>query len=528
MDRLTDLSSTLSNLTMYDIKSMYNQAKNVVLNVSEMEAKVREATNDDPWGASSTLMTEIAQGQNFNEIMPCIYGQFMEKEAKQWRQIYKSLQLLEYLVKHGSERVVDDARSHISTLKMLRNFHYIDDKGKDQGINVRNRSRELVELLSDVEKIRLERRKAKANKNKYTGTGNDGFGLSSGGGGGGRYGGFGSDSIGSSSFSSYSSGGGGYGANASGYDREYGSGGGGSSGGFRDDLGRKGYEEYDAGDYEAPRRSSASGSRPSATTSRPTPTRSSTHPTPAPKAPEPAKEVDLLGFGDDDDQPLSIVSSGLATDKALPALSPASPSADAGDDDFADFVAAPTPPPAAPSAKPNLMDLLNSAPAARSQPPQPQTSFGSFGMMAPATQRPAQPPMYAASPPPAGMSSTPLFAQPALTPTSPPPRGSMGSPALSTSSSASAPAKKAGGFDDLWTMSLGASGNKAAAAPAGASKSIKDLEKEKAQKGLWGGARTGSGMGQPRPASMAGSAFGSFAQPSASQSTGGGADDLLL
>ena len=47
----------------------------------------------------------------------------------------QALQLLEYLVKHGSERVVDDARSHISTLKMLRSFHYIDEKGKDQGIN---------------------------------------------------------------------------------------------------------------------------------------------------------------------------------------------------------------------------------------------------------------------------------------------------------------------------------------------------------------------------------------------------------
>jgi hypothetical protein len=47
----------------------------------------------------------------------------------------QALQLLEYLVKHGSERVVDDARSHISTLKMLRNFHYIDEKGKDEGIN---------------------------------------------------------------------------------------------------------------------------------------------------------------------------------------------------------------------------------------------------------------------------------------------------------------------------------------------------------------------------------------------------------
>jgi hypothetical protein len=47
----------------------------------------------------------------------------------------QALQLLEYLIKHGSERVVDDSRSHISTLKMLRNFHYIDDKGKDEGQN---------------------------------------------------------------------------------------------------------------------------------------------------------------------------------------------------------------------------------------------------------------------------------------------------------------------------------------------------------------------------------------------------------
>ncbi len=50
----------------------------------------------------------------------------------------QALQLLEYLIKNGSERTVDDARSHIGTIKMLRNFHYIDDKGKDQGINGRS------------------------------------------------------------------------------------------------------------------------------------------------------------------------------------------------------------------------------------------------------------------------------------------------------------------------------------------------------------------------------------------------------
>ena len=69
--------------------------------------------------------------------MPTIFRRFMEKEARDWRQIYKALQLLEYIVKHGSERVVDEARSHLSTIKILRNFHYIDEKGKDQGINGR-------------------------------------------------------------------------------------------------------------------------------------------------------------------------------------------------------------------------------------------------------------------------------------------------------------------------------------------------------------------------------------------------------
>lgn len=138
-------------------------------------------------------LCDVSCSQHFNEIMPCIYSRFMEKEASQWRQIYKALQLLEYLIKHGSERVVDDARSHISMIKMLRNFHYIDDKAKDQGINVRNRAKEIAELLSDVEKIRAERRKAKTNRNKYTGTGNDGLSFSSGGG---RYGGFGSESLG--------------------------------------------------------------------------------------------------------------------------------------------------------------------------------------------------------------------------------------------------------------------------------------------------------------------------------------------
>lgn len=198
-------------ITLYDVKSVYNKAKAYALNLTEYETKVHEATNDEPWGASSTLMQDIAQAtfnfQLFNEIMPCIYARFTDKEARQWRQIYKALVLLEYLVKNGSERVVDDARSNSTVIRVLRNFHYIDENGKDQGINVRNRAKEIGELLSDLDRVRQERRKAKANRAKYTGVSSDGFRngaggasssggfSSSSGGSGSRYGGFGSDSF---------------------------------------------------------------------------------------------------------------------------------------------------------------------------------------------------------------------------------------------------------------------------------------------------------------------------------------------
>ncbi|KAH9480380.1 ENTH domain-containing protein [Psilocybe cubensis] len=543
MDKLESLSSTLQNITLYDIKSMYNQAKNVVLNISEMEAKVREATNDDPWGASSTLMQEIAQGQYFNEIMPSIYSRFMEKEARQWRQIYKALQLLEYLIKHGSERVVDDARSHISTLKMLRNFHYIDDKGKDEGINVRNRSRELVELLSDVEKIRAERRKAKANKNKYVGVGNDGMSFESSGGG--RYGGFGSDSLG----------GGGGSSTYGNYSNDYRAGGSSS----RADMGgsssyggssRRNFEEYNAGDDEVSHTPS-----PVRTSSVRTPVRKNTAP---PPPPPPAPVADLLGGLDDDTFGAPVPAPApLAMNKALPAVS--NPSVGLDDDDFNDFQAAPiqaapiqaasTPIAPAATKKPTLMDMLNSTspPIQQQQQPvntgfaQPSTGFG-MGMGMNMGINPGMG-MGMAGGAPAGMGGmnmgmgghrqTPSYSQPGQfsAPMAPTPMAPMKSTPSGFSPGSSMSPKPAGGaaapaksanFDDLWSLSLGSTTTSKPAA--GTGKSIKDLEKEKAMAGLWGGQQQ---SGQAKPVGSAPlPAFGGFGTAAPPSSAGN--DDLLL
>ncbi|KAJ8081129.1 Epsin-3, clathrin recruitment and traffic between the Golgi and endosome [Marasmius tenuissimus] len=498
--------------------------------------------------------------------MPSIYGRFMEKEARQWRQIYKSLQLLEYLIKHGSERVVDDARAHISTIKMLRNFHYIDDKGKDQGINVRNRAKEIVELLSDVEKIRAERRKAKANKNKYTGQGSDGMSFGSG-----SYGGFGNDSGYGGSSSNY--GGGSYG-NSDRYGGSGGGRGGSSSSSFRDDNGRRGgFEEYNAGDDEDVSSSSARRSNSLNTTTSPTsrsaPSKRDT--APAAPAPAPVQEVDLLGGFDDDAfgntvsaPPPKPTATSFATDKALPTVGATKqPSVGIDDDDFADFQAAPSSPtgaapaPAAAAPKMNLMDMLNNSakpPMTTSPPPMQgqQSLFNSMGGMGGMGGNSAGGMggygaggmggnnaggmgmgmgmgMHRSN---TSMSGSSQFSSP-MQPTSPtgfstmrptmsptPSTTSTKTPAANAAAASKPAASSGGGFDDLWSMSLGSS-KPAANAPV---KSMKDLEKEKSSAGLWGGA----GGAKPPMGNMG--SFGAFGGSSSGtgNASGGGGDDLLL
>lgn len=118
-------------------------------------------------------MQEIAQHtftyEHFPEVMGMLWKRMLQDSAYSWRRIYKALSLLNYLLTHGSERVVTSAREHIYDLRRLENFTYIDEMGKDQGINVRQKAKLLIDLIQDDEKIRQERKKAKKYKDKFIG-----------------------------------------------------------------------------------------------------------------------------------------------------------------------------------------------------------------------------------------------------------------------------------------------------------------------------------------------------------------------
>ncbi|XP_064018030.1 clathrin interactor 1 [Pogoniulus pusillus] len=167
-------------LNMWKVRELVDKATNVVMNYSEIESKVREATNDDPWGPSGQLMGEIAKAtfmyEQFPELMNMLWTRMLKDNKKNWRRVYKSLLLLAYLIRNGSERVVTSAREHIYDLRSLENYHFVDENGKDQGINIRQKVKEMVEFAQDDDRLREERKKAKKNKDKYIGVSSDSVG----------------------------------------------------------------------------------------------------------------------------------------------------------------------------------------------------------------------------------------------------------------------------------------------------------------------------------------------------------------
>ncbi|TSK31316.1 Epsin-2 [Bagarius yarrelli] len=145
------------------------QMKNVVNNYSDAEKKVREATSNDPWGPSSSLMSEISDLTYnvvaFSEIMSMIWKR-LNDHGKNWRHVYKALTLLDYLIKTGSERVALQCKENIFAIQTLKDFQYVDRDGKDQGINVREKSKQLVVLLKDDDRLKGERSQALKTKER--------------------------------------------------------------------------------------------------------------------------------------------------------------------------------------------------------------------------------------------------------------------------------------------------------------------------------------------------------------------------
>ncbi|TYI71517.1 hypothetical protein E1A91_D08G301400v1 [Gossypium mustelinum] len=143
-----------------------------VLKVPEIEQKVLDATDNEPWGPHGAALAEIAQAtKKFSDcqmVMNVLWSRLGET-GKDWRYVYKALSVIEYLISNGSERAVDDIIGRTFRIASLMSFEYVEPSGKDMGINVRKKAETIVGLLHNKERIQEARNKAAANRDKYIG-----------------------------------------------------------------------------------------------------------------------------------------------------------------------------------------------------------------------------------------------------------------------------------------------------------------------------------------------------------------------
>lgn len=139
---------------------MLRSAKNIVKGYSSTEILVRDATANNSTMPDRFTLEEIADksynSTDFFEIMDMLDKRINDK-GKYWRHVLKSLLVLDYLVRFGSENCVLWCKENIYIIKTLREFMHTDENGVDEGKMIRSKAKALTSLLLDDERLRQER-----------------------------------------------------------------------------------------------------------------------------------------------------------------------------------------------------------------------------------------------------------------------------------------------------------------------------------------------------------------------------------
>ncbi|KAL7719039.1 Epsin-2 [Entamoeba marina] len=152
------------------MSGFFASARKTLYGLTDAQDFLREATNNEQWGPTSKQQQKIIQYtfhyKECREVMDYLYKRLYE-DGKHWREIYKSLLVLDNILKNGSDEAVNIAVSRVVDVKTLQ-------------INVRERSKQILELLTDSDYLKQVRDDSKNQKKDYGGVGSDtGYGYNS-------------------------------------------------------------------------------------------------------------------------------------------------------------------------------------------------------------------------------------------------------------------------------------------------------------------------------------------------------------
>ncbi|KAF5395444.1 hypothetical protein PHET_12190 [Paragonimus heterotremus] len=83
-------------------REIADKMTNIVMNFTETEAKVREATSDEAWGPHGQLLQQIADltftHGSFLEVMCTLWSRLHTESSRSWRRVYKVVSCYGFLL----------------------------------------------------------------------------------------------------------------------------------------------------------------------------------------------------------------------------------------------------------------------------------------------------------------------------------------------------------------------------------------------------------------------------------------------
>mmetsp|Transcript_38437 Transcript_38437/g.58522 ORF Transcript_38437/g.58522 Transcript_38437/m.58522 type:complete len:104 (+) Transcript_38437:204-515(+) len=96
----------------------------------------------------------------------------LQSKPKEWRRIAKAIHVMDYLVKNGAPRVIQDIKDDLFKIRAFSTFTFKESTGVEQGFELRDKVQQLDTLLNDPNKLKYEREFAKQTREKFSGISN--------------------------------------------------------------------------------------------------------------------------------------------------------------------------------------------------------------------------------------------------------------------------------------------------------------------------------------------------------------------
>ncbi|XP_020267172.1 ENTH domain-containing protein C794.11c isoform X2 [Asparagus officinalis] len=121
-------------------------------------------------------MTRISEAAYDNDeywrIIDVIHRRLRYVNYKEWRQSYKTLVLLEFLLTHGPEDIFEEFHCDSRVIGELGKMNYVDERGFNWGACMKKKSQKILKLLMDEDYLAEERSKALTISKEIQGFGN--------------------------------------------------------------------------------------------------------------------------------------------------------------------------------------------------------------------------------------------------------------------------------------------------------------------------------------------------------------------